>query len=144
MAVRKKIEYSPEFLELKAIYPKRLGGNPWPRAFKAYSTRIKQGYDHDEIKAGLARYAEFCDKTAKTGSEFVMQAATFFGPDLRWQDEYELPKETQKPEWSKLPFDDEKLWGFAKEHGFSDPGNLTYRQYRTKLQNEITARLNRL
>jgi len=92
MAVRKKIEYSPEFLELKEIYPKRLGGNPWPRAFKAYLTRIKQGYTHAEIKAGAIRYAAFCDATAKTGSEYVLQAATFFGPDERWDEEYEIPK----------------------------------------------------
>lgn len=92
MAIKKKIEYSPEFLELKAIYPKRCGGNPWPRAFKAYNTRIKQGYTHEEIKAGLIRYATFCEKTGKTGSEFVLQAATFFGPDERWEEEYELPK----------------------------------------------------
>lgn len=88
----KKIEYSPEFLELKAIYPKRCGGNPWPRAFKAFKARLKQGYDYDEIKAGLIRYADFCDKTGKTGSEFVLQAATFFGLDERWTEEYELPK----------------------------------------------------
>ena len=92
MAARKKIEYSPEFLELKAIYPKRCGGNPWPRAFKAFTARLKQGYDHAEIKAGLMRYATFCDKTGKTGSEYVLQAATFFGPDERWAEEYELPQ----------------------------------------------------
>jgi len=43
MAKRKKIEYSLEFLELRKIYPKR-PGNPWPKALKAYSARIKQGY----------------------------------------------------------------------------------------------------
>lgn len=92
MTVRKKIEYSPEFLELKALCPKRLGGNPWPRAYKAYCARIKQGYEHSDIKAGLIRYATFCDKTGKTGSEYVLQAATFFGLDLWWENEYELPK----------------------------------------------------
>ena len=92
MAARKKIEYSPEFLELKAIYPRRINGNPWPRAFKAYNARIKEGYPHAEIKEGLIKYASVCDATGKTGSEFVLQAATFFGPDLRWQDEYEIPK----------------------------------------------------
>lgn len=92
MAVRKKIEYSPEFLELKAIYPKRNGGNPWPRAFKAYNARIKEGYTHGEIKAGLMQYAPFCDAVGKTGTELVMQAATFFGPDIRWEDTYCVPK----------------------------------------------------
>lgn len=91
MATRKKIEYSPEFLELKKIYPKR-PGNPWPLAFKQYNARIKQGYTHDEIKAGLISYVAFCDATGKTGSEFVMQACTFFGINLRWEDDYELPK----------------------------------------------------
>lgn len=91
MAKRKKIEYSPEFLELKEIYPKR-PGNPWPLAFKQYKARIKEGYTHEEIKAGLIGYVAFCDATGKTGSEFVLQAATFFGINLRWEDDYELPK----------------------------------------------------
>lgn len=91
MAARKKIEYSPEFLELKEIYPKR-PNNPWPLAFKQYNSRIKEGYTHEEIKVGLTRYVTYCDKTGKTGSEFVLQASTFFGINLRWEDEFEIPK----------------------------------------------------
>jgi len=86
-----KIKYTPEFNDLWDLKPKRGGGNPKIKAFKAYNTRIKQGYEHAEIKAGLIRYATFCDKTAKIGSEFVMQMATFFGLNECWLEDWSVP-----------------------------------------------------
>lgn len=37
----------------------------------------------------------------------------------------------------KLPYSDDELWPWAKQHGFSGPGSLTYQQYRQKLKREI-------
>ena len=91
-----KIKYTPEFNDLWDLKPKRGGGNPKIKAFKAYTTRIKQGYEHAEIKAGLIRYATFCDKTAKIGSEFVMQMATFFGLNECWLEDWDVPIEIKK------------------------------------------------
>ena len=89
--------YSDEFEQLWKIYPKRAGGNPKPRAFKAYSAILKQGHTHSDIKAGLERYATFCRETAAIGSPFVMQAATFFSSNSEsWIEEWELPKSEVK------------------------------------------------
>jgi len=132
MAKRKKIEYSLEFLELRKIYPKR-PGNPWPKALKAYSARIKQGYAHDEILAGLIRYVAFCDATGKTGSEFVLQAATFFGPDERWTDEYELPK----------PRIQDQFKGMTREQQIEAKAKLLHKQPKMgEKMHEWSARIN--
>jgi hypothetical protein len=40
---------------------------------------------------GTRRYAEFCKSTGKVGTEYVMQAATFFGPDQRYLEPWTLP-----------------------------------------------------
>lgn len=93
-----KHKYSREFESLWITYPKRAGGNPKPKAYKAYQARIKEGYTHAEIMAGLMRYRAYCEKTAVIGSEFVMQAATFFGPDERFLEPYDLPKPKPKAE----------------------------------------------
>jgi len=137
-----KIKYTQEFNDLWDLKPKRGGGNPKIKAFKAYNTRIKQGYEHAEIKAGLIRYATFCDKTAKIGSEYVMQMATFFGLNECWLEDWDVPVEFTKPDWTKLPFSDDDLWTFAKQYKFSNPGSMNYREYRRCLQNEISNRLN--
>jgi hypothetical protein len=84
-------EYPPEFRELQTLYPKRGGGNPWPRALRACKARIAEGHTWEEITSGVCRYSEFVRATGKTGTEFVLQAATFFGPDKRFLESWELP-----------------------------------------------------
>lgn len=47
---------------------------------------------------GGHRYAAFCAATGKVGTEYVMQGATFLGPDRRFEDEWALPaKESRGP-----------------------------------------------
>ena len=68
-----------------------------------------------------------------------MQAATFFSANTEsWCEDWELPKEKQ--EWEKIPSDNEKLWDWAKKWNFSEPGSLTYYQYRGVLQTEVERR----
>src|SRR5262249_50676091 len=55
--------------------------NPRTRAERAYRARIEAGAKPDEILAGVRRYAAFCRATGKEGTEYVMQGATFFGPE---------------------------------------------------------------
>ena len=80
-----------EFDDLKAVYPKRAGGQPWPRALKACNARLTQGSTWSEMLEGARRYQRFCSETGKIGTEFVMQAATFFGPDKRFLEHWDLP-----------------------------------------------------
>ena len=137
-----KFDYPDWFEEIWREYPKRAGNNPKRKAFKQIQARLKEGHELSDIEAGLIRYAGFCEKTARIGSEFVMQAQRFFGTDEAWTEDWTPPETpTQKPDWAKLPFNDDDLWPFAKRHGFSAPANLTYKQYRSKLQREIEQRL---
>ncbi len=40
---------------------------------------------------GACGYAAYCDATEKTGTEYVMQAATFQGPDTPFLDTWDPP-----------------------------------------------------
>lgn len=72
-------------------YPKRAGGNPRRRAQQAYTARVRSGqHEHAEILAGVERYAAYCAATGRVGTEFVMQAATFLGPDARFTETWEV------------------------------------------------------
>lgn len=75
-------------------YPRRAGGNSKANALKAWKARIKQGESPDEMLAGVIRYARFCKATEKTGTEFVKQAATFFGPAKHYLEDYKIPVRT--------------------------------------------------
>jgi biotin operon repressor len=116
-----KQEYSPEFEEAWQAYPKRAGGNPKPSAWKAWSARIREGVKPSDMLAGVQRYAAYITSTGKAGSEYVKQAATFFGPDYHFAESWEVSVQqrqtpaqnrhsgfasrdygtTQTPSWSK-------------------------------------------
>jgi hypothetical protein len=79
-----KSAYPPEFETVWAIYPKRTGGNPKKEAHTAWRARLRAGVPVEVLHRGAAAYAAFCDAEGKTGTQFVMQAATFFGPGERY------------------------------------------------------------
>jgi uncharacterized protein YdaU (DUF1376 family) len=85
------VEAAQGFEEFWQAYPPRAGGNPKNRAAKAYSARLHEGHTPSEILAGAKRYADFIRDTGKAGTEFVLQAATFLGPDKRFRDEWDKP-----------------------------------------------------
>ncbi len=76
-----------EFDQLKAMYPKREGANPWKGkagALCAYRARRKEGVSFQDVLEGLKRYSRFCIQTQIIGTSFVMQAKRFFGPGEEW------------------------------------------------------------
>ncbi|CAB3637051.1 replication protein [Achromobacter marplatensis] len=80
-------EGEPEgFAEAWAAYPKRQGGNPRGTAVKAWKARLRSGVTPTEMIAGVRAYATHCRAEGRVGTSFVMMAATFFGPDLRFRD----------------------------------------------------------
>lgn len=83
--------YTPEFERLWASYPKRLGSNSKRAAFKAVEARLRQGHTYDQLQAGTLAYAIFCEETDRIGTEFVKQAASFYGPDLHFLEPWDLP-----------------------------------------------------
>ncbi len=77
--------------ELKAIYPKRAGSQPWKRAMKAANARISAGATWTDILDGVRRYAAYCAATDKLGTEYVMMASTFCGPDEHFAQAWDPP-----------------------------------------------------
>lgn len=84
-------DYSPEFETAWKAYPKRAGGNPKPSAWKHWKARLKEGISPDDMLAGVQRYAAWVTVTGKSGTEYVKQAATFFGPDRHFAESWTLP-----------------------------------------------------
>ena len=82
----------PEFETAWNLYPKRAGGNTKENARKAWSARIREGAKPAEMIAGVERYAEFIRATGKEHTQYVKQAATFFGPAKHYLEEFELPR----------------------------------------------------
>lgn len=87
-----KSEDDERLAELKSIYPKRAGSQPWKRAMKAAHGRIAaDGATWTDLTDGVRRYAEYCRQTDKIGTEYVMMAATFFGPDKHYEQPWDPP-----------------------------------------------------
>lgn len=127
-------DFHTEFDErIWPVYPKR-SNNPKKPARDKYAKLRKSGVEFEDLLQATKRYALFCKATGKTGTETVMQAQTFFGPNERWHDEFPIPKVPLK-----LPADDNKLESFAREHGLQKPnrGHANYYQYREALKDEI-------
>lgn len=79
-AVREQIAFDQAW----KIYPRRSGSNPKLRAQRAWNARIGEGVPPGDLVAGVRRYAEYCEAEHKSGTQFVLQAGTFFGPERRW------------------------------------------------------------
>lgn len=130
----KDFEYDDDFLDLWERYPRRAGPKGSKKATcQRLRARLAEGISLEAIRAGLERYIAFCEATGKTGTEYVMQPGTFFGPGERWADEFPLPVSRLK-----LPADDGTLVAFAEKHGLQKPGKLdNYHEYRRKLAEEL-------
>lgn len=94
------MEYTPEFMLLKGIYPKRTGGNPWPRAAKQVAARLKEGVPFVELQEGTLRYYNYCRQMKLIKTPFVMQAATFYGSNTEgWTEDWEVPTVEVEEHW---------------------------------------------
>jgi hypothetical protein len=84
--------YPEAFERAWTALPQRAGNNPKARAYRAWCARIRErGATPEMILTGAQRYRRFCDLTGKTGTEHAMMAATFFGPDEPWKQEWVVP-----------------------------------------------------
>ena len=80
-----------EFAEFKEIYPERSGAQPWSRALKVIRARLNEGSQWADFLDGARRYAVYCDAVGKTGTEYVMQAATFCDVDRHFLETWQPP-----------------------------------------------------
>ena len=86
--------HAVSFVDIWVRYPKRAGSNSKAAALKAYRARLAGGVNHDDMLAGVERYAAFVRATGKEGTEYVKQAATFLGPNEHWAEPWDLPANT--------------------------------------------------
>lgn len=88
--------YTPEFEQAWLLYPKRAGGNSKADAFKAWAARLKAGATVEELTEGTERYAGFIRATGRENSEYVKQAATFYGPSAHYAEPWTPPPPPQR------------------------------------------------
>lgn len=82
----------PQFEKAWSLYPKRSGSNPKERARSAWRARIHEGADPLIMIAGIERYAAYVRAVEWEETQYVKQAATFFGPDKHFLDQWTIPK----------------------------------------------------
>ena len=80
-----------DFESFKLAYPKRSGSQPWRRAIRAANARSNEGATFDAMIYGARRYADFCEAIDNTGTQYVMQAATFLGPEQHFLEAWDPP-----------------------------------------------------
>ena len=79
------------FSIFKAAYPKRSGSQLWPKAITEANARLREGATKREMVEGAYRYAAYCNAIDKTGTQYVMQAATFLGPGKHFLEPWDPP-----------------------------------------------------
>ncbi|ECM3181875.1 GntR family transcriptional regulator [Salmonella enterica subsp. enterica serovar Newport] len=111
-----KQDYSPEFETAWQAYPKRAGGNSKSAAWKHWKARLKDGVKPEDMLAGVKRYAAYCQTTANIGTQYVKQAATFFGPDRHFEESWQTPSAPGGGRRNALP-----ISGFSEQdYGSAD------------------------
>lgn len=74
-----KPDYPEWFEEIWKHYPTRAGGDNKKIAFQKAGARVKDGVSHSDLFNAVDRYKYFVVATGKVSTEYVKQAATFFG-----------------------------------------------------------------
>lgn len=92
---RSKADEPSWFRAIRGAYPDRAGDQGWQRALSACNARATEGHTFDEMLGGARRYAAFVRATGKEGTEYVKQAATFFGPAKAFLLPWSLPATPQ-------------------------------------------------
>jgi hypothetical protein len=122
--------YPPDFDLTWHAYPKRAGGNAKKDAYKAWCARRAAGVDFDILHDGVLRYAAYCHAMGKNGTEFVMQAARFFGPSQQYAQPWELPEQRKSsaPELAVAA----RVFDLCVTHGFTAPHSLDQHRKRAE------------
>ena len=85
-------KYPQAFEQAYAALPKRTPSHNKKAAYSQWTARVKQGATHEQLRAGAERYAKYAKASGKEGTEFVMMAATFFGPKDHFLQPWECPE----------------------------------------------------
>jgi hypothetical protein len=92
------------------------------------------GWNHGRVPDSPTCYGKFLQSVRDVKKQMADEATFAARPGAG-------RSRQQLEEWAKIPRDDEQLWSWAKKHGYPEPGSMTYRQYRSRLQVAVDARL---
>lgn len=109
--------YPAEFEEFWEAYPRKIAKAAAYRKWKALVTRNGQGPNAETIARAAQHYREAC-QVAGTEETYMMHAATFLGPQRRWEDYLEPPKVPAKGQRAiagNVPPPEEDLAKFVRE-----------------------------
>jgi len=95
--------YPARFEQAWASYPTRSGSNPKMGAYMAFRARVHGGADVGDLLKSSEHYRTFCAASGKEGTEYVAQAATFWGPREAWR-EFIEPKQVNGTPTNALTF----------------------------------------
>lgn len=84
-----KHEYTPEFEQAWAAYPKRPGMNKL-ETFKAWKARLAAGRSVESMLSGVRAYAAY-SRATRTDPQYIKQPATFFGPHEHFLQDWSVP-----------------------------------------------------
>lgn len=90
------------FAEIQAAYPKREGSQRWKSARSSYRARIREGYTHKDIFAGVIRYSIYCETKKITRTGLVQQAATFLGTNLGFTEPWTMTDVVRRDDFKQL------------------------------------------
>lgn len=75
-------EYTPEFEEFWSHYPRRVEKRA---AFKAWKTRLKEGYKPQQLILAARNYASYCHIQG-TEQRYIKHPSTFLGPNRPFEE----------------------------------------------------------
>ena len=82
----------PDWLEqLRAIYPRRDGHQGWMQVRTVAPRALTAGATWERMLAGTKAYRAHCERKGITGTDFVAQAKTFFGPQMLFDEYADMP-----------------------------------------------------
>lgn len=94
------INYDARFMEFFNSYPKRPGTMRKSEAYKIWQQALTAGVEGQEIIDGAKRYKLYCDKEGMTGTNYVMQPATFIS-ELEYENDFMTEQELKESEWDR-------------------------------------------
>jgi len=107
--------YPDEFEWVWKNKPQRIGANPKRKAYNACRARLKEGATWRELAEGMKRYSEHCKTEQKLNSQYVMQLATFFGPDEHFKEQWQTQQKAQEGAQAENPTTDPESYTKAPE-----------------------------
>jgi len=124
-----KNTYSPHFEIAWANYPRRVGNNSKQKASAAYEKRRQEGVMADELNFATTAYCTFCDATVED-KKFVLMAATFFGCQRLYEQDWTVPDKTES-----MPKSNDDLVSWSANKGFRTPrAGESWSEYRQAVQ----------